>query len=398
MNVLVINCGSSSIKYQLIDTVSGDISAKGLIERIGFEDAVFSCQAGACKGSRETLPIKDHTVAMRRVLDALVNDHKAVEDLAEISAVGHRFVNGGKYFKEAVLADDAVLDRIRNILDIAPLHNPAHLLGIEACIAVMPETPQVIVFDTAFHATLPPKAFMYAVPYEMYDELAVRRYGFHGTSHYYVSQRAADILGRSDDQDLKVITCHLGNGSSIDAVLGGKAIDTSMGFTPHEGLVMGTRTGDIDAAAILYMMKKRGISVEDMDTQINKKSGLLGVSGVSSDMREVSEAAEAGNERAQLAIDMFVYRIRKYIGSYAAVLGGLDALVFTAGIGEHAHGLRERICEDFGYLGIEIDTGKNNSKPGGEYEISTDSSKVKVLVIPTDEEGVIAKEAERLCK
>jgi len=397
VKVLVINCGSSSIKYQLIDTVSGDIPAKGAVERIGFDDAVFNCQAGACKGVKQTLPVKDHTIAIRRVLDALVKDHQAVDDLSEISAVGHRFVHGGKYFKESVIIDESVLATINKVLDVAPLHNPANLLGIEACLDVMPKTPQVAVFDTAFHSTLPPEAYMYAIPYELYEKLAIRRYGFHGTSHYFVSHRAAEMLERTDD-DFKVITCHLGNGGSIDAVKGGKAVETTMGFTPLEGLIMGTRSGDIDAAAVLYIMKLKNMTASEMDSMLNKKSGLLGVSGVSSDMREIVDAAKSGNERAQLAIDMYVHRIRKYIGAYIANLGGLDALVFTAGVGEHETNLRARICENLKFFGVEVDPVKNDAAVGGEHEISIDGASVKVLVIPTNEEGVIAKEAERLCK
>ena len=395
MIVLVINCGSSSVKYQLIHTASGRVLAKGLVERIGFEDAIFTHVPGDGEKRVQTLPVKDHTVAMRAVLDILVGEDGVLSDMSEINAVGHRFVNGGSFFTESVVADGDVLERIRAILDIAPLHNPAHLLGIEACMAAMHKTPQVIVFDTAFHAKITPEAHMYALPYEYYEKYGIRRYGFHGTSHYYVSHRAAELLGEPDG-NFRIITCHLGNGCSIDAVKNGWAVETSMGFTPLEGLMMGTRTGDIDAAAVLYIMKREGFTPEEMDTIINKKSGLLGFTGVSSDMREIIEAAESGNERASTALDMYCYRIKKYISAYFGILGGLDALVFTAGVGEHSPIIRSKACAGLSHIGIDVDESKNGSAIGGESDISNSDAPVRVFVIPTNEEIVIAREAERL--
>jgi len=396
VKVLVINCGSSSVKYQLIDTSGEHVLGKGAIERIGFEDSVFTYAGAEGLKSSQTLPIRDHGTAMKHVLDALVASETAViSGLSEIGAVGHRFVHGGRQFSESVIADSTVLEDIESILDLAPLHNPANLLGIEACSAEMPDTPQVVVFDTAFHSHVPPKAHMYALPYEYYEKYGIRRYGFHGTSHYYVSSRAAEILGKPLEK-LKIITCHLGNGCSIDAVQGGQAIETSMGFTPLEGLMMGTRTGDIDSAVPLFIMRKEGLSPDEMDTVMNKKSGLLGVSGISSDMREVENAAQSGDERAELALDMYCYRIKKYIAAYTGILGGCDALVFTAGVGEHSAFVRSASCEGLAFLGILIDKEKNARATGGETVISEDCSPIQVLVIPTNEEIVIAREAERL--
>ncbi|MFC1607765.1 acetate/propionate family kinase [Candidatus Latescibacterota bacterium] len=396
MKVLVINCGSSSVKYQLMDTTGEQVLVKGMIERIGFKDSVVTSSAVNGAGSSVHMPVEDHTSAMKVVLDLLISGNSAVIDnLAEIGAVGHRFVNGGSKFSESVVIDSTILTDLTRVLDLAPLHNPANMLGIEACLAEMPQTPQVAVFDTAFHAHIPPEAYIYALPYEYYENHDIRRYGFHGTSHSYVSRRAAEILDRQYD-DLRIITCHLGNGCSIDAVHGGHAIETSMGLTPLEGLMMGTRAGDIDPAVPLHIMRTTGISPQEMDEILNKKSGLLGVSGVSSDMREVIEAAEAGNDRAQLAIDIYCYRIKKYIAAYNGILGGCDALVFTAGVGEHSPLVRGKSCEGLSCMGITIDSEKNDHATGGESEISTRNSQVKVLVIPTNEEIVIAREAERL--
>ena len=397
MKVLVINCGSSSVKYQLMDTETGSILAKGLVERIGFGDAVFTHTRNNGPKQASTLPVKNHEIAMKHVLANLVGEDGVLGSLAEIGAVGHRFVNGGPEFIGPVVASEKVLEKLRKILDIAPLHNPAHMLGIEACIAEMPYIPQVIVFDPGFHARIPPKAYMYALPYRYYEEYGIRRYGFHGTSHYYVSHKAAELLGRPVEE-LRIITCHLGNGCSIDAVKDGWAVDTSMGFTPLEGLMMGTRTGDIDCAAPLYIMKREGVAPVEMDTIMNKKSGLLGVTGVSSDMREIESAVRAGSERAVLAHDMYCYRIKKYIAAYTGVLGGLDVLVYTAGVGEHSPLVREKSCEGLAFLGIEIDTERNARAVGGEAEIGRDGAPVRVLVIPTNEELVIAREAERLGK
>ena len=379
-----------------MDTSNGTVPAKGLVERIGFEYSVITHVTENGEKTTRTCPVQNHKDAVKYVIDSLIGEKSVISDISEISAVGHRFVNGGNYFLDSVLVNDRVLGDLRKTLDIAPLHNPANLLGIEACIASMPDTPQVVVFDTAFHAKIKPEAYMYALPYEFYEKYGIRRYGFHGTSHYYVSRRAAELMGRPAGE-LKIITCHLGNGCSIDAVKGGHAVETSMGFTPLEGLMMGTRTGDIDAAAILYIMKKEGYSVEEMDTIINKKSGLLGFTGVSSDMREVITAAKSGNKRAITAIDMYCYRIKKYIAAYTGVLDGLDALVFTAGVGEHSPVIRSRSCEGLTCMDIDIDETKNETATGGEAEIGKTGSPVRIFVIPTNEEIVIAREAERLC-
>jgi len=396
LKVLVINCGSSSVKYQLIETGDGTVLAKGIVERIGLEDAVFTHVPQNGEKTVVDLEVKDHRYAIQCVLESLIGDNGVIGELSDIGAVGHRFVHGGRDFRESVLVNERVLERIRSILDIAPLHNPANLLGIEASITTMPDTPQVVVFDTAFHAKIKPEVYHYALPFEYYEKYGIRKYGFHGTSHYYVSRRAAELIGRPVE-DLKIITCHLGNGCSIDAVRDGYAVETSMGFTPHEGLMMGTRTGDVDAAAILYIMKKEGCSPGEMDTIINKKSGLLGFSGVSSDMREVMNAAESGNERAVTALNMYCYRIKKYIAAYVGILGGLDALVYTAGVGEHSPKIRSASCEGLSFLGMEIDAAKNAEAVGGEFEIGKSGSPVRVLVVPTNEEIVIAREAERIC-
>ena len=382
-----------------MDTREGTVIAKGLVERIGFDDAVYTCTTGNGHKTRTVTAVPDHTKAMGLVLDGLVAGETAVlNDLSAIKAVGHRFVNGGPIFSDPVITDDKVLEDIHTILDIAPLHNPAHLLGIEACITAMPDTPQVIVFDTGFHATVPEYAHMYALPGEYYEKYGIRRYGFHGTSHYYVSHRAAELHGRVGDPTFKVVTCHLGNGGSVDAVLGGKAVETSMGFTPLEGLIMGTRTGDLDSSVPLYIMRKEGLTPEEMDTVINKKSGLLGVTGLSSDMREVEEAANNGNPKAILAIDMYCYRIKKYIAAYTGILGGCDVLVFTAGVGEHSPRVRAKSVNGLDFLGFSLDSDRNKSAIGGESVISKDGSAVKIHVIPTNEEIVIAREAERMVK
>ena len=395
MKVLVINCGSSSVKFQLIETSDGSVQSDGIVERIGFKDAIFTYRIAEGEKVSQTQPVKNHTIAITHVLETLVGKNGVVRNLSEIGAVGHRFVHGGKRFIESVIAGKLVLEEIRKILDLAPLHNPANLLGIEACISAMPATPQVIVFDTAFHAHLKPEVYLYALPYEYYEKYGIRKYGFHGTSHFYVSSRVSELMGGFSG-NLRIITCHLGNGCSIDAVHGGRAVDTSMGFTPLEGLMMGTRTGDIDTAAVLYIMKKESLSPEEADTLLNKKSGLLGVSGISSDLREVIEAANSGNERARIALDMYCYRIKKYISAYVGVLGGLDALAFTAGVGEHSPLVRRKVCEGLECLGIEIDHSKNNTAMQGETEINKSGSPARIFVIPTNEEMVIAREAERL--
>lgn len=398
MKVLVINCGSSSAKFQLIETSDGTVLAKGIIERIGFEHAGFTYTLANGDTKVEIMPVPDHKVALRKILERLTaGSDSVVKDLSEIGAIGHRFVNGGSRFVESVVWNPEVHKDLKEVLDLAPLHNPANMLGIEACLDAIPQTPQVIVFDTAFHSRMKPEAYFYALPYIYYERYGIRKYGFHGTSHYYVSRRAAELAERPVE-DLLIITCHLGNGCSIDAIRDGYAIETSMGFTPHEGLIMGTRSGDVDAAAILYIMKKEGISPEDMDDIINKKSGLLGTTGISPDIREIIDAASSGNERAQLCLRMFAHRIKKYIGAFAGFLGGLDVLVFTAGIGENSPLIRSMACEGLSFLGIEVDETKNNTVPKGrETAIHHDGSPVSIFVIPTNEEIVIAREAEKLC-
>ncbi|MBQ4428431.1 MAG: acetate kinase [Clostridia bacterium] len=399
MKILVINAGSSSLKYQLIDTADNKVLAKGLCERIGINDSKLTYKPAGKDGFELVQDMKDHTDAIKLVLDALVDkEHGVISDMSQIDAVGHRVVHGGEKFAKSVLLTDEVLETIESLNDLAPLHNPANLMGIRACRAIMPNTPMVGVFDTAFHQTMPAEAFIYALPYEAYTEHMVRRYGFHGTSHNYVSLRAIEMLGKPAEET-KIITCHLGNGSSVAAIKGGKCIDTSMGLTPLEGLPMGTRTGDIDPAIVGYLMKKLGLDLKEMDAYMNKKSGMLGISGVSSDFRDLGAAAADGSKRAALALDVFAYRVKKYIGAYAAALDGVDAIVFTAGVGENDRGMRARILEGLDYLGVDVDFEYNASCPRGEeVVISKPESKVKVFVIPTDEELMIARDAERLAK
>ena len=399
MKILVINAGSSSLKYQLIDTADNKVLAKGLCERIGINDSKLTYKPAGKDGFELVQDMKDHTDAIKLVLDALVDkEHGVISDMSQIDAVGHRVVHGGEKFAKSVLLTDEVLEIIESLNDLAPLHNPANLMGIRACRAIMPNTPMVGVFDTAFHQTMPAEAFIYALPYEAYTEHMVRRYGFHGTSHNYVSLRAIEMLGKPAEET-KIITCHLGNGSSVAAIKGGKCIDTSMGLTPLEGLPMGTRTGDIDPAIVGYLMKKLGLDLKEMDAYMNKKSGMLGISGVSSDFRDLGAAAADGSKRAALALDVFAYRVKKYIGAYAAALDGVDAIVFTAGVGENDRGMRARILEGLDYLGVDVDFEYNASCPRGEeVVISKPESKVKVFVIPTDEELMIARDAERLAK
>ena len=395
MNILVINCGSSSLKYQLINMKNEDVLAIGLVERIGIEGSRVKHTASG----KETVVIEkamsDHKVALEIVLNAIVDsEYGVIKSMDEIDAVGHRVVHGGEKFTKSVKIDGEVVKGINECSELAPLHNPPNMMGIEACQELMPNTPMVAVFDTAFHQTMPETSYMYALPYELYEKYGVRKYGFHGTSHKFVTDRAADMLGK-EIKDTNIITCHLGNGASLTAVKGGKSIDTSMGFTPLEGLVMGTRTGDIDAAVVTYLMGKENMNIEEMNNLLNKKSGVLGISGVSSDFRDIEQAAEEGNKRAQLALDVFHNRVKKYIGAYAAIMGTLDAIVFTAGLGENAKETREEICKGLGIFGIKIDKEKNNIR-GKETVVSTDDSKVKVLVIPTNEELVIARETKSL--
>ena len=399
MKVLVINAGSSSLKYQLIETGTEYVIAKGLCERIGIEGSKLTYKPTGKDPVVIEKNMKDHTDAIQMVLDILVDPEKGViKDMSEIDAVGHRVVHGGEKFACSVPVTPEMITTMQELTDLAPLHNPANLMGIEACMKCMPNTPMVGVFDTAFHQTMPPKAFIYGLPYEVYTKYMVRRYGFHGTSHLYVSGRAIEKLG-GKAEGTKIVTCHLGNGSSITAVKDGKSVDTSMGLTPLEGVLMGTRCGDMDPAIIPYLMNKLGLDADGINTYINKKSGVFGVSGVSSDFRDLGEAAAQGNERAQLALDTFAYRVKKYIGAYAAAMGGLDAIVFTAGVGENDRAMRAMILEGLEFLGVDVDFEYNKNCPRGEeVEISKPGSKVRVFVIPTDEEMVIARDTARLAK
>ena len=398
MNILVINCGSSSCKFQLFNIDTGDVLAKGNAERIGI-DGKLTYKAPGKEDVVIEAAMPDHKVAVTMILDQLVDkDHGVISDVSEIAAVGHRVLHGGKYYSKSVIVNDDVKKVIRDCFDLGPLHNPANLIGIEACEAVLPAgTPQVAVFDTAFHQTMPPKAFMYALPYEYYEKYDIRRYGFHGTSHRYVSRRTAEFLGKNYE-DLKIITCHLGNGSSFAAVKDGKCQDTSMGLTPLAGICMGTRTGDIDPAIVPFIQKRTGMSADELDTLMNKQSGVQGISGVSSDFRDLEKAASEGNERAQLALDMFVYQGTKIVGSYAAAMGGVDVIVFTAGIGENTCDIRAGICKNLEFMGVKVDPAKNDGLRGKEAIISSDDSKVTVVVIPTNEELAIAQETEALVR
>lgn len=390
MKILILNAGSSSLKYQLIDMDGEKLLAKGLVERIGIEGSHINQKANG-QVFDATAPMANHTEGIQWMLKALLDPEKgALKSMDEIGAVGHRVLHGGERFTASVLVNDEVKEAIKANIPLGPLHNPANLMGIEACEKVMPGTPNVAVFDTAFHQTMPPKAYLYGVPMEYYEKLHVRRYGFHGTSHRYVSKRVCEFLG-VDRSKTRVITCHLGNGSSMCAVENGKCIDTSMGITPLEGVIMGTRSGSMDPAVVQYICNNEHISVDEMLTICNKKSGLLGISGLSSDMRDIDKAADEGNERANIARDMLVYGISKYIGSYAAAMNGVDVIVFTAGIGENNCALRERVMQGFEYLGAKLDPAKN-AGCREEAVISTDDSKVKICVIPTDEEIVIARD------
>jgi len=395
MKVLVINTGSSSLKYQLIDMTNESVLAKGVCDRIGLEHSFLKHSK---TGSEPVIIEKDlynHKIAVQEVLSALTDSKNGViSSMSEIAAVGHRIVHGGEKFKESVIIDDKVMDAIRECVELAPLHNPSNIIGIEACRQIMPNIPMVAVFDTAFHQTMPPYAYIYALPYEIYEKYRLRKYGFHGTSHKYVANRAAELLGRPIEE-LKIITCHLGNGASICAVKNGKSIETSMGFTPLQGLAMGTRSGTIDPAVISFLMEKEKMSVKDISDFLNKKSGVLGVSGVSSDFRDVQEAAENGNERAILALDIFCYKVKRFIGDYMGILNGADAVVFTAGIGENNDLVRSKILKDMDFLGIVIDEEKNKVK-GKEMDISAPGARVRTLVIPTNEELAIARETQKL--
>ena len=398
MKILVINAGSSSLKYQLIDTDNEAVLAKGNCERIGQNGAFIGFKTPDGKKINRKTQMLNHTQAFEAVKNALIDpEYGAISDLSEVSAVGHRVVQGGAYFDKSVLVNNSVINKIRELAPLAPLHNPAHLQGIEACTRVFgPKVPQVAVFDTAFHQTMPEKAFMYAVPYKYYEKFGVRKYGFHGTSHRYVSEKMADLMGRKKEE-LKLITCHIGNGSSITAVKGGKVIDTTMGLTPLEGVVMGTRSGSIDPAIVEYIAKKENLDLAGVMNVLNKKSGLEGISGLSSDFRDLTAGAKEGNKRAIAAIEVFCYRVAKYVGSYVAAMNGVDAIAFTAGLGENDDITRKAICEYLGYLGTELDEVKNDVH-GETAIISTDDSKVTLLCVPTNEELMIARDTVALVK
>ena len=397
MKILVINAGSSSLKYQLIDMETEQLMAKGLCERIGIDGHLkHSPLVGGKPVFDEDVPMPTHAEAIAAVIDKLTSAaYGVVASMKEIDAVGHRVVHGGEKFASSVRITDEVLAAIEECIPFAPLHNPANITGINACRAVMGDVPMVAVFDTAFHQSMPSKSFMYAVPYEYYENDGIRRYGFHGTSHRYVSARCAELMGRPIE-DLKIISCHLGNGSSLAAVCQGKVLDTSMGFTPLVGLPMGTRCGDLDNGVVQFIMNKYGLNIDEMLNVLNKKSGVLGVSGVSSEFRDLDEAAKAGNDRAALALDMFHYWVAKVTGSYVAAMNGVDAIIFTAGVGENSKATRAAISEYFGYLGVKIDEAAN-SKRGEDIMISTPDSPVKVFVIPTNEELVIARDTKEIC-
>jgi len=395
MIILVVNAGSSSLKYQLIDMKNENVLAKGLCDRIGLPASLIKHKTFDGRSLEKEIEMPTHKDAIANLLKVLTNDEVGViKSLDEITAVGHRVVHGGEKFFKSVIIDDEVMKTLEECAELAPLHNPPNITGIKACQQVLPNVKQVAVFDTAFHQTMPKKAYMYALPYEYYEKYKVRKYGFHGTSHKYVSERAALLLGKPIEE-LKIVTCHLGNGSSVAAVKGGKVVDTSMGFTPLDGLAMGTRCGSIDPAIVTFIMNKEGLTTEQMDTIMNKKSGMLAVSGVSSDFRDLDDAVEQGNERAALALDIFAYQVKKTIGAYACAMGGLDAVVFTAGIGENNSKMRKMICEGLEFLGISIEDEKN-LKRGEEIDVSKEGAKVRVLVIPTNEELAIAKETQKL--
>ena len=394
MKILVSNCGSSSLKYQLIDMENESVLAKGLCERIGIEGSKLTHKPAGKDNYVVETPMEDHKVAVQLVLDALMDkEHGVIESTDDITAIGHRVLHAGTVYSDATLINDDVKKVIRDCFDLGPLHNPANLIGIEACEAAMPGKPNVAVFDTAFGMKIPQKAAMYAIPYEYYEKYSIRRYGFHGTSHMFVSGETLHLLGK---KDAKVIVCHLGNGASVSASIGGKCVDTSMGLTPLEGLIMGTRSGDLDPAVLQFICNHENIDINEMLNILNKKSGILGMSGVSSDFRDVRKAANEGNERAAMALDAYRYRVAKYIGSYTAAMNGVDAITFTAGVGENDTQMREEICEYLGYLGVKIDKEKNAQAQGQEAEISTADSKVKVFVIPTNEELAIARETKAL--
>ncbi len=397
MNVLVINCGSSSLKYQLMNMNDESVLAKGLVERIGIEGSQLKHEVPGKEKETIKVAMKDHKEALTHVLNAITDEKiGAIQNLSEIQAVGHRVVHAGEYYSESVVITEAVMSRLEECIQIAPLHNPPNIIGIRALQELIPGIPNVAVFDTAFHQTMPARSYIYPIPYELYEKHKIRRYGFHGTSHRYVSQRAAEMLGK-DIKDVKLISCHLGNGASVAAIDGGKSIATSMGFTPLEGLAMGTRSGDIDPAIVTFIMEKENMDINQVNDLLNKKSGVLGISGVSSDFRDIEEAAAAGNERAILALEAFDDRVKQYIAAYAASMGGVDAVIFTAGLGENSASNRMSICEGLEFMGIAIDENLNNVR-GKEVVVSPEGSKVKVLVVPTNEELMIARDTVDLTK
>lgn len=395
MKVLVINTGSSSLKYQLIDMDNETVMAKGNCERIGIDGSKLKHKPADKEEMELVTPMKDHSEAIQYVLSALTNpEHGVIGDMSEISAVGHRVVHGGEDFACSVIIDDKVKETLKKCCDLAPLHNPANLMGIKACEEAMPGVPMVAVFDTAFHQTMPPEAYIYGIPYEYYEKYKIRKYGFHGTSHFYVSRRVAELMGKPVE-DLKIITFHLGNGSSVCAVKNGKSVDTSMGFTPLSGVLMGTRSGLLDPAIVTYIMEKENLSVKEIDEILNKKSGVYGISGVSSDFRDIEKAAAQGNKRAQLALDMFEYGVRRYVGWYASEMEGVDAIAFAGGVGENNAQLRENLLKNHEFMGIKLDPVKNAIR-GKEAEVTGEGSRVRVFVIPTDEELTIARDTKRL--
>jgi len=397
MNVLVLNCGSSSLKYQLLK-IDGEATllAMGLVERIGLTDGVLTHKPVGKDKFKLVQLISNHEVAIHLVLDALTNDgHGVISSLKEIQAAGHRVAHGGEYFTDSAFIDEQAEKNIEACCELAPLHNPASLEGIKAMKSLLPGLPQVAVFDTSFHQTLPTKAYMYGLPYEYYEKYSIRKYGFHGTSHKFVANKACEILNWNIE-DKKIITCHLGNGASICAINGGKSVETSMGFTPNEGLLMGTRTGNLDLGALLYISEKKNLTFAQTNTLINRESGLAGISGLSSDMRDLEMAAEKGHSRAQLALDMFAYRVKRYVGSYAAILGGVDLIIFTGGIGENDAVTRQKVASDMEYMGVEFDANINKGLRGKDAVLTVEGSKTKVMVITTDEELVIAKDTERI--
>lgn len=397
MKVLVVNAGSSSIKYQVVDMTDESVLAVGLVDRVGIPGTTLEHKPVGKDKVLIKKDLPDHTAGMKLVLEVLVNEeYGCIKSMDEIGAVGHRVVHGGEEFAESVVIDDRVKKVIKDCFDIAPLHNPPNLMGIDACEELMPNVNHVAVFDTAFHQSMEASNFLYALPYEVYEKYRVRRYGFHGTSHFYVSHRAAEMMGKPFEE-CKIITLHLGNGASMAAVKGGKVVDTTMGFTPLEGLVMGTRSGDIDPAIVFFLMEKLGLGSSEANSYFNKKAGMLGLSGVSNDLRDILEAAASGNERAQTALDVYYNRVKGYIGNYMAKLNGCDCLVFTAGVGENAIDIRENICKDLDYLGVKMDVEKNKVR-GKEVDVAAADSKVKIFVIPTNEELVIARDTYRLSK